>query len=77
MFKYIQPQNSWMYQFFPECNEADTDWYVRKATDPPLVEPKVLLGLFKEEDTTQGPTFPRKDSQLPSGDGWECMLKQE
>ena len=39
---------------FPWCNTADTTWYMRLPTDPPLVEPKVemQLGQCEEEDAT-------------------------
>ena len=52
---------------FPECNKAGIDLCMRKPIDPPAVDPKAgkLLGICEEEDGTQGPTFPMKDSQLP------------
>ena len=47
-----------------ECNKADTEWYVRKATNLPPVDPKAgkLLRFCEEEDATRGPSSPMKDS---------------
>ena len=40
----------------PECNNANIDWYMRKPTDPPPVDPQAekLLWLCEEEDGTLG-----------------------
>ena len=48
-------------------NKGDIDLFGRKLQNPPLVGLKAgkLLGLCEEEETTLGPTFPMKDSQLP------------
>ena len=49
---------------FPRCNNADTDWYVRMPTDPPLFDSKVemLLKLCKKECAILVPAFPTIDS---------------
>ena len=45
---------------FPRCNIADIICYMRKPTDPPLVDPKVeiLPQLCEEENATLELTFP-------------------
>ena len=52
---------------FLMCNNADIDWYVRKPTNPPLVDPKVemLPELCQEEGVTLEPTVSMIDIQFP------------
>ena len=52
--------------YFPKCNNADIDWYVRMPTDPSLVGPKIetMTAVYEEEGGTLDPAFPMIDSWL-------------
>ena len=51
----------------PRCNEADTKWYIRMPSNPPLVNPRdeTLLQLCEEENAILELTFLTKDKWLP------------
>ena len=52
-----------------ECNNGDTDWYVRMPIDPPLVDPKArkLPGQCEERDATLELGFPMIENWLLRG----------
>ena len=63
MVEGIQPQG-----VCPRCNNVGHEWYGRKLTDPPLVDPKVekSFGQSGEEDATLEATHPMRDNWPPN-----------
>ena len=55
----------------PRCNNTEIDWYKRMLTGPAPVDStdEMQHGLCEEEGVAQDPTNPKRDSQLPNGDG--------
>ena len=51
----------------PDCNDPDTDWYVRVPTDAPLADPKdeMLLKLCERENVILEQIPIKTDDQFP------------